>query len=170
MHRSDATSAPGPQVAYERWLDSLAKAGWLPRRGRRPGGAADEDGSERIEVGEALGRVTAVPVIARWPSPRADCAAMDGIAVRAADLAAAAGDGAAPGADHGAAGRAPWSQARPAADTQVTPNEGEAGDGAVRLPAGLFEWIDTGDPMPADTDTVIVRERLLPQADGSVII
>ena len=44
------------------------------------------------------------------------------------------------------------------------------GDGAVRLPAGLFEWIDTGDPMPAGTDTVIVRERLLPQADGSVIV
>ena len=40
----------------------------------------------------------------------------------------------------------------------------------MRLPAGMFEWIDTGDPMPADADTVIVRERLLPQADGSVII
>ena len=178
MHRSDVTSAPGPQMAYERWLDSLAKAGWLSWRGRGPGGEPDESGSERIGVGEALGRVTAVPVIARWPSPRADCAAMDGIAVRAADLAAAAADGttrgaddrAAHGADDGAAGRAPWTQARPAADTRATPGEGEAGAGAVRLPAGLFEWIDTGDPMPAGTDTVIARERLLPQADGSVII
>jgi len=170
MHRSDATSAPGPQVAYERWLDSLAKAGWLPRRGRGPGGEGDEGGSERIEVGEALGRVTAVPVIARWPSPRADCAAMDGIAVRAADLAAAADEGAGHGADDGAAGRALWSQARPAADMGATRGEGEAGAAAVRLPAGRFEWIDTGDPMPADKDTVIVRERLLSQADGGVII
>src|SRR6185437_12989960 len=43
-------------------------------------------------------------------------------------------------------------------------------DGPVRLPAGTFEWIDTGDPMPSGTDTVVVRERLLPQEDGSVII
>jgi putative molybdopterin biosynthesis protein len=43
-------------------------------------------------------------------------------------------------------------------------------DGPVRLPAGTFAWIDTGDPMPSGTDTVVVRERLLPQEDGSVII
>ena len=42
--------------------------------------------------------------------------------------------------------------------------------GPVRLPAGMFEWIDTGDPMPPGADTVVVRERLLPQADGSVVI
>jgi putative molybdopterin biosynthesis protein len=43
-------------------------------------------------------------------------------------------------------------------------------DGAIRLREGLFEWIDTGDPMPPGSDTVIIRERLLPQADGSVIV
>ena len=34
----------------------------------------------------------------------------------------------------------------------------------MRLPAGTFEWIDTGDPMPAGADTVVMREWLLPQA------
>lgn len=136
----DGAPRPAPGVAYERWLDSLAGAGWpappgAPREGLAPGQP------EQVPVGEALGRVTAAPVIARWPSPRADCAAMDGIAVRAADLAAAA-------AADGTAG----------------------GDGAARLPAGSFEWIDTGDPLPAGKDTVVVRERLLPQADGSVTV
>jgi putative molybdopterin biosynthesis protein len=130
---------PVPAVAWERWLDSLTRAGWSARPGpsgpgdREPGAERDSEG---VAVGEALGRVAAVPVVARWPSPRADCAAMDGIAVRAADLTAVPG----------------------------------AADEAVRLPAGAFEWIDTGDPMPPGTDTVVVRERLLPQADGSLLI
>ncbi|MCW2894574.1 MAG: molybdenum cofactor synthesis domain protein [Actinomycetia bacterium] len=136
---------PVPRVAYERWLDSLVRADWSATGDRRTGDGRD---SERITVGEALGRVTAAPVVARWPSPRTDCAAMDGIAVRAADLAAA--------------------PAVSGADSQT--RDAPAGGQAIRLPAGLFEWIDTGDPMPAGADSVILRERLLPQADGSVII
>ncbi len=119
-------ASPVPRVAYEAWLDTLARAGWTARAA-----SAGSTGTEQVPVAEALGRVTAVPVAARWPSPRSDCAAMDGIAVRAAAL---------PGGDE------------------------------VRLAAGAFEWIDTGDPMPDGADTVVVRERLLPQADGSVII
>ena len=144
----DSGGRPVPPVAWDRWLDSLTRAGWSPRPGRgAPGGDGGGEGgdTERVAVGEALGRVTAVPVAARWPSPRADCAAMDGVAVRAADLAAAP----AAGAPAGGAG---------------------AGERAVRLPAGTFEWIDTGDPMPPGADTVIVRERLLSQADGSLLI
>ena len=142
---------PVPLVAWDWWLDSLTRAGWSPRSGS--GGSGDSNAShgrnsERVAAGEALGRVTAVPVVARWPSPRADCAAMDGIAARAADLAAA------PGA---------------LAAEAVAGHDG-TNDGTVRLPAGLFEWIDTGDPMPPGADTVVVRERLLPQADGSVVI
>ena len=88
-------------------------------------------------MADALGRVSAAPIVARWPSPRSDCSAMDGIAVRADGLTAAA-----------------------------TAAEG----GAVLLPAGTFEWIDTGDPMPGDADTVVMREWLLPQEDGGLII
>jgi putative molybdopterin biosynthesis protein len=147
---------PVPRVAYERWLDSLIRAGWSPRPGW--GGpdddhagvqeAGDRRDRERVAAGDALGRVTAVPVAARWPSPRTDCAAMDGIAVRADDLAAAAA----------------------ALDAAGETRHALAGGQAIRLPAGTFEWIDTGDPMPPGTDTVVVRERLLPQPDGSVII
>jgi putative molybdopterin biosynthesis protein len=45
-----------------------------------------------------------------------------------------------------------------------------ASGGAIRLPAWAFEWIDTGDPMPDGADTVVMREWVLPQADGSVDI
>jgi putative molybdopterin biosynthesis protein len=126
---SQASSGqPRPAVAYALWLDSLTRAGW------EPGPAA-----EQVPVAGALGRVSAAPILARWPSPRSDCSAMDGIAVRAAGLTAAAAAAAADGS-------------------------------AVRLPAGTFEWIDTGDPMPGGADTVVMREWLLPQEDGGLII
>lgn len=150
MSHDDGAARPAPQAAYQRWLDALARAGWPSPPAAGDGGEASGPGTELVPVNEALGRVTAAPVMARWPSPRADCAAMDGIAVRAADLAAAAGVAS-------AAGDAPDG------------GDSDGGD-SVRLAAGLFEWIDTGDPMPGDADTVVVRERLLPQADGSVII
>jgi putative molybdopterin biosynthesis protein len=130
---SPASSAqPRPAVAYAVWLDSLGRAGWNA-----------EPAIERAAVAGALGRVSAVPVVARWPSPRSDCSAMDGIAVSAAALAAVR---AAAAGGHAAAGR------------------------AVRLPAGSFEWVDTGDAMPDGADTVVMREWLLPQQDGSVVI
>ncbi|HTR93157.1 MAG TPA: molybdopterin molybdotransferase MoeA [Trebonia sp.] len=144
MDLTGSGSLPPPAVAYQRWLDSLGGAGWPARSGQpaRPGVPGALGDVEQVAVDEALGRVTAAAVTARWPSPRCDCAAMDGIAVRAAGLAAAGA---------GAEGR-------------------DAAAGAIRLPAGAFEWIDTGDPMPAGLDTVVVRERLLPQADGGVLI
>jgi len=120
---------PRPGLAYARWLDSLTRAGW------DAGPTA-----EQVPVAAALGRVTADPIVARWPSPRSDCSAMDGIAVRAARLA----------------GRA---DAKP-----------DGAGGVVRLAAGSFEWIDTGDPMPDGADTVVMRESLLQQEDGSVLV
>jgi putative molybdopterin biosynthesis protein len=59
-----------PQVAYARWTDACTAAGWqcspVP---------------EQVHVADGLGRVLAEPVHARWPSPRGDCTAMDGIAI-----------------------------------------------------------------------------------------
>jgi putative molybdopterin biosynthesis protein len=102
--------------------------------------------AEHVLAAEALGRITAAPVHARGPLPRSDCAAMDGIAVAAAVVAAAA------------------TAAATAAGTG-------AGDGdRVVLPRGTFEWIDTGDPMPPGTDTVIIRERVAARDDGGVLV
>jgi len=58
-------------------MDACAAAGWrcVPA-------------AERVPVRDGLGRVTAAPVRARWPAPRAACAAMDGIAIKAAPAAA----------------------------------------------------------------------------------
>jgi putative molybdopterin biosynthesis protein len=119
-----SSGQPRPALAYARWLDSLTRAGW------DAGPAA-----EQVPVADALGRVSTDPIVARWPSPRSDCSAMDGIAVRADRLTG-----------------------------------GDGTDGAVGLPAGTFEWIDTGDPMPADADTVVMREWLRPRQDGGVVI
>ncbi len=44
-------------------------------------------GSETVPLADAAGRVLAEPVVARIAAPRWDCAAMDGFAVRSADLA-----------------------------------------------------------------------------------
>jgi putative molybdopterin biosynthesis protein len=119
-----SSAQPRPAPAYAIWLDALTRAGWDVK-----------PDIERAAVTGALGRVSAEPIVARWPSPRSDCSAMDGIAVCAAVLA----------------GHSP------------------AGD-AVRLRAGTFEWVDTGDAMPDGTDAVVMREWLLPQEDGGVVI
>ncbi len=118
-----AGGRPSPRAAYALWMDACARAGW------RAAPAA-----EQVPVADGLGRVTAAPVLARWPSPRADCAAMDGIAVAASALS------------------------------------GPVLDGSARLPGPAFTWIDTGDPVPAGADTVVERERVCPQPDGSVAI
>jgi putative molybdopterin biosynthesis protein len=85
----------------------------------------------RLRLDEAVGRVTAEPVWARSSSPPFDAAAMDGIAVRAADTVGA---------------------------SETTP---------VRLEAGAFEVVDTGDPIPGNFDAVVMREDIHTD-DGAV--
>jgi putative molybdopterin biosynthesis protein len=76
----------------------------------------------RLPLDGAVGRVLAEPVWAARSSPPFDAAAMDGIAVRAADTI-------------GASETAP-----------------------VRLGGGAYELVDTGDPLPAEYDAVVMRE------------
>jgi putative molybdopterin biosynthesis protein len=68
---------------------------------------------------------------------------MDGIAIRAGSAAAG----------HAAGSAAP-----------------ATAGGTWQLAAAAFTWVDTGDPMPADTDTVVERERVELRADGSAKI
>src|SRR5215475_13012935 len=123
---------PSPQAAYAQWIDACIAAGWR--------GALE---AEPVPVTDALGRVTAAPVRARWPSPRSACAAMDGIAVSV-----------------GSADAAGSADTANATDTA----------GVWRLAGSAFAWVDTGDPLPAGMDTVVERERVQFDADGSVRI
>jgi putative molybdopterin biosynthesis protein len=102
--------------------------------------------SEQVEVRDGLGRVSATPVRARWPVPRFSCAAMDGIAIRAG-----------------------------AADLQGTGQPARAARLPVRtdrwrLPSAAFVQVDTGDPLPADLDTVVERERVEFDREGNAWI
>ncbi|WP_300008962.1 molybdopterin-binding protein [Pseudonocardia sp.] len=68
--------APSPGAAAAAWRAALAAAG-----------CPAEVGSEHVGVPDAAGRVAAGPVRARCSVPAVPCAAMDGIAVHAADTA-----------------------------------------------------------------------------------
>ena len=65
---------PDPSEAWKRWHAALAEAGFVTPLV-----------SERIPVGDAVGRIAAQPISAVRPSPPLRVAAMDGIAVRALD-------------------------------------------------------------------------------------
>jgi molybdopterin molybdotransferase/putative molybdopterin biosynthesis protein len=73
---AEAAPRPSPAAAYARWIDACASAGWRAT-----------PIAEQVPVRDALGWVTAGPVHARWPAPRSACAAMDGIAIKAAPAA-----------------------------------------------------------------------------------
>lgn len=101
-------------------------------------------GHELVPLGEADGRILAEDVVASLDLPPFDNAAVDGYALRAADLAAAGETRLTVG------GRVP--AGHPAAD----PDPGAA----VR--------IFTGAPMPAGTDTVAMQEDV--RVDGGSVV
>ncbi len=95
-------------------------------------------GAETVSAWEAAGRVLAEPVRATRRHPPADCSAMDGYAVRRADLAGA-------------------SEARPIELPVVF--EVPAGGQALRaLAAGEAARIFTGAPLPPGADAVVMQE------------
>ncbi len=110
--------------AVERFEQALARAGGL--RIPEP---------EQIAVSEARGRVTAGPVWAALSAPHYHAAAMDGIAVRAADTVGA---------------------------TETAPRVLQLGSEAI--------WVDTGDPLPAQSDAVVMAEHVQSSDETSVAI
>jgi putative molybdopterin biosynthesis protein len=99
-----------------------AFAAWI--EACRDAGCPDRVEAVRLPLDEAVGRVTAEPVWAKRSSPPFDAAAMDGIAVRAADTVGAG---------------------------ETSP---------VRLARDRYDVVDTGDPMPAGRDAVVMREQV----------
>jgi molybdopterin molybdotransferase len=111
--------------------------GWI-------GSAAKPLGAEPVAIERAARRVLAAPVIARIDSPRADVSAMDGYAVRTADLA-----------------RIPVS-------LEVV-GESFAGAGwPARVEEGTCARIFTGAPVPEGADRVVVQEQV--RRDGEIAI
>lgn len=97
--------------------------------------------AERVPLASAVGRVLADDVFARAPQPAFDHSAMDGYAVRAADLAS-------PGA--------------------ALPVVGESRTGGGAPPAlaeGTCARIFTGAMMPAGADAVVMQEAVTREGD-----
>ena len=108
------------------------------------GSAARPLRKETVGLAAAVGRVLAAPVIARIDSPRADVSAMDGYAVRGADLS-----------DY------------PISLTVVGSSYPGAGwEGS--LDPGQCVRIFTGAPLPAGADRIVIQEQV--QRDGDVAI
>ncbi len=99
-------------------------------------------GRERVALASALGRTVAEPVSAPLPLPPFDRAAMDGYAVRAAEVA----------------------------EGTVLPIEGRtlAGEPPGRLPPGRAWRIFTGAPIPAGADSVVEQEAVHVVPGGAV--
>ncbi len=99
-------------------------------------------GSETVALADAAGRVLADPVVTRISAPRWDCAAMDGYAVRSADLAD---------------------------DTPLrvigTRYAGAAAGG--QLAPGAAMRVMTGAPLPHGADRVVMVERSV--ASGTLV-
>jgi molybdopterin molybdotransferase len=98
---------------------------------------------EQVSLSDAHARVLADDVVSRRTQPPAEVSAMDGYAVRAADVAAA-----------------------PARLRQI--GESAAGKGfAGTVGAGETVRIFTGAPLPAGADAVVIQE--LAESDGSTV-
>jgi len=107
--------------------------------------ATPPDGAESVATVDALGRVLAADVESPLDVPPMHTSAMDGYAVRVADLL------------HGER-RLPVSQRIP------------AGHPATPLAAGTAARIFTGAPVPAGADAVVMQEQTEPDGDAVEIL
>jgi molybdopterin molybdotransferase len=99
-------------------------------------------GPESVPIAEAAGRVLAAPVVATIDSPPADCSAMDGYAVREADL--------------------------PGRLRRIGESFAGAGFDAAVEP-GTCVRIFTGAPVPAGADRIVVQEVAVRDGDAVTI-
>lgn len=102
--------------------------------------------AEQVNLAEALGRVLAEPVAARVDQPPVAVSAMDGYAVRAADVAAL-----------------------PARLTVIGVSAAGAGF-AGTLGAGEAVRIFTGAPIPEGADAVVIQENTRPEGDRVAVV
>jgi molybdopterin molybdotransferase len=108
-------------------------------------GVANPLGTEAVAVDAAARRVLAAPVIARIPSPRCDVSAMDGYAVRDADLS------------------------RLPAKLKIVGESFAGGGWNGAVGAGECVRIFTGAPVPEGADRVVIQENVRRDGDVAVI-
>lgn len=108
--------------------------------------------TESISSFEALGRVLAETVVSPVDVPPLDNSAMDGYAVRSADLAQA-----------GLAGAAPDAATLPQAQRIA------AGQVGAALQAGQCARIFTGAPVPVGADAVVMQEHTTADAEAGTV-
>jgi len=101
-------------------------------------------GSEQVGLTAALGRVLAEDVVARVTQPPVAVSAMDGYAVRAADVASVP------------------------ARLRVVGSAPAGGAYAGNVGAGQAVRIFTGGPLPAGADTIVIQEDTT--ADGDAVV
>lgn len=109
-------------------------------------GALAPVGTETVALPDALGRVTAEPLVARRTQPPMAVSAMDGYAVRAADVAD--------------------SPVRLDVITEIAAGSGYDGEIAPGTCARIF----TGAPVPRGADTIVVQEDTDPDGEDGVTI
>jgi molybdopterin molybdotransferase len=102
-------------------------------------------GAELISLDQAMGRVLAEPLAARLTQPPADVSAMDGYAVRAADVATV--------------------PARLKVSQRIAAGQPPAG----AIAAGQAARIFTGAQVPPGADTIVIQENC-DEADGHVTV
>jgi molybdopterin molybdotransferase len=102
-------------------------------------------GTETVSIDEAAGRVLAAPVIARISSPRADVSAMDGYAVRAADIAVVP------------------------ARLAIVGEAYAGGSWDGQFGAGQCVRIFTGAAVPAGADRIVIQEDVRRENDIAII-
>jgi molybdopterin molybdotransferase len=102
-------------------------------------------GSEQVGLTNALGRVLAEDVAARVTQPPADVSAMDGYAVRAADVATVP------------------------ARLRVVGQAPAGGSYDATVSAGEAVRIFTGGPLPSGADTIVIQEDTTAEGDHVVV-
>ncbi len=108
-------------------------------------GAAHPLGTETVAIDAAAGRVLAAPVIARIASPRRDVSAMDGYAVREADLSSLP------------------------AKLKIVGESFAGGGWNGAIGSGECVRIFTGAPVPEGADRVVIQENVRREDDLAVI-
>lgn len=162
QRKAKAAGSVAPAVTADECCDSPASSPTAPEHGKRrtrylnkqslaetlrrfvddwrpPARTADV-----VDAAEALGRVTAEPIFARHSVPHYHGAAMDGIAVRAADTFGA-------------------SEAAPLA-LHLVPTD------AAQPPPASFAYVDTGHALPAWANAVVMIENVYPAGVGRVAL